>query len=149
MVHETFNFKMDFDWFIWIAHHTMPLSKQKSIIERIIINTYTEMVCRCPFQGWILYLKGSPLTLEQKLCAVEICSLIKRVNCQNVFKCWHVCYKNNRKRLRSCKRRSGCWYVQQPTGLMILRGQGPDRWTFAILEFAASVAKNQPGVTRH
>ena len=41
----------------------MPLLK--IVIERIIINTYTEMVCRCPFQSWKLYLKGSPLTLEQ------------------------------------------------------------------------------------
>ena len=54
---------MGFDWFIWVEHHTMPFSKQKTIIERIIINTYTEMVCRCPFQSWRLYLKGSPFII--------------------------------------------------------------------------------------
>ena len=32
--------------------------------------------------------------------------------------------KTKPKRLQSCKRRSGCWYMQWPTGLMILRGQG-------------------------
>ena len=40
------------------------------------------MVCRCPVQSWKLYLKGSPVTLEQKLCAMEICCLIKLANCQ-------------------------------------------------------------------
>ena len=80
LVRETFNYKLVIHWIIWGEHHAMPYSKLKIVIERIILNTYKEMVCRCPFQSWKLYLKGSPLTLVQKLW--KICSPINHANCQ-------------------------------------------------------------------
>ena len=108
---------MGFDWFIWVEHHTMPFSKQKTIIERIIINTYTEMVCRCPFQSWKLYLKGSPLALEQKFCAVEICSPNTNSGCY--FRKWWLkylpCTTYTQKKKKKSNTQFSCFCCQKPT----------------------------------